>query len=146
VFASDCETWHVLRFGSVVGMILAAVAFAGCGGGSRVQVAAMIRCVRSAALGPAKSIPDRRAVGTIYGITPTADIIARPTDGTRVDLFADATDARRAFEYAKARAAEQQAGNAVAVIGFMNARQLARLDRCVFGAGVRPVATRYRLY
>ncbi len=133
------------QVGSVVGAILAAVACAGCGGGTGGQVAAMIRCVQRAGLGPAKSLPDRHALGAFLGVTPTADIIGRPTDGTRVDLFADDIDARRAFEH-KPRAAAQQAGNLMLIIGVMNEPTLAGLDRCVFGAGVRPVATRYRLY
>jgi hypothetical protein len=123
-----------------------ALACAGCGGGAKIDVAAGVRCLQSAGLGPAKSIPDRRAIGAVYGITPTADIVARPRESTRVELFANEAAARRAFEHAKATAAEQQAGNVVVIVGIMSARALARLDRCVFGAGVRPVATYYRLF
>ena len=121
-----------------------AVACAGCGGGTKIDVAVGIRCLQSAGLGPAKSIPDRHAIGTAFGITPTADIVARSNELTRVELFANETAARSAFEHAKATAAEQQAGNVVVIVGIMNARTLARRDRCVFGAGVRPVATHYR--
>jgi hypothetical protein len=106
-----------------------------------------MRCVNSAGLGPARSLPDRRAIGTIYGIVPTADIVGPPpSTGLRVDLFAAGTDARMAFDHARATAAEQQAGNAIVIVGVMTARQLERLDQCVFGTDVRPVSTHYRLY